>query len=141
MDEFDQLTQSIRHQENRISEYQLEIRNLKIKLECLYTAQNKQRQIHDKFLEFQYHRKRQYKSMYNITDQMRFARSHSIRVLDILNSNQALHTEHLLEDALQKIGLEIDKTEQEVTINQALLLDCDQLISQLSQQRLQLLNK
>ncbi|MBC2257579.1 hypothetical protein [Listeria booriae] len=141
MDAFDQLTQSIRHQENRASECQIEIRNLRMKLDQLYMAQDKQRQAQDKFLEFQYRRKRQYQNMYDITGQMRFARSQAIRVLDILHSNQALRTERLLEDALQKIRLEIERTEQEIARNQALIGDCDQLINQLYQQRTQVLTK
>lgn len=141
MEVFDQLTQSIRYQENRASECQVEVRNLKMKLEQLHVAQDKQRQSQDKFFEFQYRRKRQYQNMYDVTGQMRFARSQAIRVLDTLNSSQALRTERLLEDALQKIRLEIDKTEQEIARNQALIGDCDQLINQLYQRRTQVLMK
>ncbi|MBC6133304.1 hypothetical protein HB825_00465 [Listeria booriae] len=141
MDEFDQLTQRIHHQENRASECQLEIRSLRMKLEQLHIALDKQRQAQDKFLEFQYRRKRQYQNMYDITGQMRFARSQAIRVLDILHSNQSLRTEHLLEDALQKIRLEIEKTEQEIARNQTMIGDCDLLIGQLYQQRTLVLNE
>ncbi|MBC1501855.1 hypothetical protein HB943_14735 [Listeria weihenstephanensis] len=135
MDEFDNITKKIRKQENKQIEFESNIKDLQEKLELLLVAQDKKKKTQDYFLEFQYRKKRKYQEMYDVSNNIRFARTHAISTLDTLNSNQSHYIEHEFENVLQKIQQEIEKTEIEITQNKVSIGQCNSLIDNLYGQR------
>ncbi|MBC1914241.1 hypothetical protein HCB27_14280 [Listeria booriae] len=114
MDKEDELRFNIRKKESEMDMYQSQVKHLEIKLDKLYYAKEKQIGVLNNFLETQYKRKQKYKEVLAISGNIKFMKSHSTRVLDILHGARANQTEMMLEASRTGIDVEITQTQEEI---------------------------
>ncbi|MBC1504076.1 hypothetical protein [Listeria booriae] len=114
MEKVDEIMYSIRQKEEQVEIFQSQIKQLEIKLEKLFYAKDKQYKVLDQFLESQYKRKRKYEEVLEISKNIRFMKTHSARVLDIVHGSNAQQTERKLELSKRQIEAEIQQTHIEI---------------------------
>ncbi|MBC1794802.1 hypothetical protein [Listeria booriae] len=114
MEKVDEIMYSIRQKEDQVDIFQSQIKQLEIKLEKLFYAKDKQFKVLDQFLESQYKRKQKYQEVLEISKNIRFMKTHSTRVLDIIHGTNAQKTEQKLELSRRQIDAEIYQTQIEI---------------------------
>ncbi|MBC2259863.1 hypothetical protein [Listeria booriae] len=114
MEKVDEIMYRIRQKEVQVDIFQSQIKQLEIKLEKLFYAKDKQFKVLDQFLESQYKRKQKYQEVLEISKNIRFMKTHSTRVLDIIQGTNAQKTEQKLELSRRQIDAEIHQTQIEI---------------------------